>query len=255
VAVPAPEPTPERVDAALDSYLQHQVEQARLAQAQGRWADAALAWEVSSLLRPDDHQIRAAWAHAQRRIDALAEQHRGLAEAARARGDLELATQSYLAMLALDPGRRDAADALRRIERERNRGSLVGRFARAPSLRRQPGDAVAPAVDNTEPGRAANSQREHATLLARQGQLDSAIQMLRESPSLSRDAAHRALLADLYVQKAEALRLQQPGAARVAVEAALALDRRHPAALALLAKLPKVRPAPPAPSAAPATGR
>lgn len=257
VPVPPPEPQTAPADPVLAAYARRQADEALRAQAQGRWADAALAWEVLHLLRPDDEQARRGLAHAQERMLTQAEQHRGRAEAARARGDLEHATQAYLALLALDPGRRDAADALRQIERERNRGSAVGRFARAPTLRRSPADPVAPTLDNTEPGRAANSQREHATLLARQGQLDSAIQMLRESPSLPRDAAHKALLANLYVQKAESLRGQYPQAARTAVEAALALDRRHPAALALLAILPKpglreTAPAAGPPSATPA---
>jgi tetratricopeptide (TPR) repeat protein len=98
---------------------------------------------------------------------------------------------------------------------------------RAAEAEAQPGEAA----------RAANSQREHATMLARQGDLDGAIQLLRDSPALRHDAAHRSLLADLYVQKAESLRQRQPDQARQAVNAALALDRRHPGALALQSQL------------------
>jgi hypothetical protein len=80
-------------------------------------------------------------------------------------------------------------------------------------------------------------------MLARQGDLDGAIQLLRDSPLATTASALRALLADLYVQKAEALKLRQPDAARAAVEAALAIDRRHAGALALQQQLlPATRP-------------
>ena len=76
-------------------------------------------------------------------------------------------------------------------------------------------------------------------MLTRQGDVDGAIQLLRDSPVLRSDPAHRRLLADLYVQRAESLRQRQPDAARQAVDAALALDRRHAGALALQSQLPK----------------
>ena len=68
-------------------------------------------------------------------------------------------------------------------------------------------------------------------------------QLLRDATPTRNDAGQRALLADLYVQKAEALKLRQPDAARAAVEAALAIDRRHAGALALKQQLlPATRP-------------
>lgn len=226
-------------DAQLQGYEKSQAEQAALAESQGRWADAALAWEVLSLLRPDDERTRERLEQARKRIDTLVLEKQNAAVAAHRRGDLDLAALAYLDVLALDPTQRIAADALRQIERDRNRRSLVGRFARPPSARRGIEAEMAASVDSSEPARAANSQREHATMLARQGDVDGAIQLLRDSPALRTDPAHRRLLADLYVQKAEALRARQPDAARQAVDAALALDRRHAAALALQGQLPK----------------
>jgi hypothetical protein len=88
--------------------------------------------------------------------------------------------------------------------------------------------------------------------LARQGDVEAAIQLLRDSPSLRTDPAHKLMLADLYVQKAESLRQRQPEAARAAVDAALAVDRRHAAALALRQQL--TRPHTKVPTT-PATGR
>ncbi|MFT3818693.1 MAG: hypothetical protein QM750_13805 [Rubrivivax sp.] len=207
------------------------------AEAQGRWADAALTWEVLSVLRPQDERVRERLGAARQRIDKLAGERLAAAADAQRRGELDLAVQAYLEVLALDPERRAAADALRQIERERTRRSAVGRFAAPPALRRAAETEPPASTQAGEAARAANSQREHATMLARQGDLDGAIQLLRDSPALRHDAAHRSLLADLYVQKAESLRQRQPDQARQAVNAALALDRRHPGALALQSQL------------------
>lgn len=247
---PAPVPTgdapavtetaaPDVPDAPLQGYERTQAERAASAEAAGQWADAALAWEILSVLRPNDQQVRQRLESARQRIDTLANDRQAAAVAAHRRGDLDGAMQAYLDVLVLDPSRRIAADALRQIERDRTRRSVVGRFARPPAPRRSIEAEMAAAVEPSEPARAANSQREHATLLARQGDLDGAIQLLRDSTAARQDAAHRNLLADLYVQKAETLRQRQPELARQAVEAALALDRRHAGALALQAQLPK----------------
>lgn len=243
-ADPAPgadvaEPLP--ADPPLSDHERLLAARATRAEAQGRWADAALAWEVLGLLRPQDERLAERLAAVRRRIDKLADERLAAAADAQRRGESDLAVQAYLEVLALDPERRAAADALRQIERERTRRSAVGRFttaAPAPAPRRAATEAEpSPTSPAGEAARAANSQREHATMLARQGDLDGAIQLLRDSPSLRHDAAHRRLLADLYVQKAESLRQRQPDLARQAVNAALALDRRHPGALALQSQL------------------
>jgi tetratricopeptide (TPR) repeat protein len=241
--VPGPEARVERPapDVALQTFEEAQVDQARADEARGHWASAALAWEVVTLLRPGDEQARTRLAELRRRIDALASERQAAAEAAQRRGELDAATQAYLEVLALDPRRRAAADALRQIERDRGRRSLVGRFARPVAPRRPDGEMVAP--DTSESGRSANNVREHATMLVRQGDLDGAIQLLRDATATRNDTGQRALLADLYVQRAEALKLRQPDAARASVEAALAIDRRHAGALALQQQLrPATRP-------------
>ena len=235
--VPGPEARVQRPapDVALQTFEEAQVEQARADEARGHWASAALAWEVVTLLRPGDEQARTRLAELRRRIDALARERQAAAEAAQRRGELDTATQAYLEVLALDPSRRGAADALRQIERDRGRRSLAGRFARPVAPRRPDNEMAAP--DAGEAGRSASNVREHATMLARQGDLDGAIQLLRDTPSSRSDSGLRALLVELYVQKAEALKLRQPDAARAAVEAALAIDRRHAGALALQQQL------------------
>ncbi len=231
----AVEPLPS--DPPLPEHERLLADRAARAEAQGRWADAALAWEVLGLLRPRDERLRQHLAAVRQRIDKLAAERLAAATEAQRRGDLDLAVQAYLEVLALDPERRAAADALRQIERERTRRSAVGRFTTALALTAAPRRAPEAEAPSGEAARAANSQREHATMLASQGDLDGAIQLLRDSPALRHDAAHRSLLADLYVQKAESLRQRQPDQARQAVNAALALDRRHPGALALQSQL------------------
>ncbi len=238
-------------DNGLDSFVRAQTQQAAQAEVKGHWAAAALAWETVSLVRPADAQARARLADVRGRIDRLSADRQSAAEAAQRRGDWDAATLAYLDVLALDPTRRSAADALRQIERERNRRSMVGRFARPATVaRRGPAEAEAPAADMGGDGtRSANSVREHATMLVSQGDLDGAIQMLRDAAGRN-PGAHRPMLADLYVQRAESLKQSQPEAARAAAEAALAIDRRHPAALAVLQQLPKPKPRPRAPATA-----
>lgn len=241
-APPAPAPPP--VLAPRHGYEQQQLDLAERAEARGQWAEAALAWEVLNLLRPDDTAVRERLARTRALIAQRVAEQQALALAAQRRGDAEGATQAWLALLALDPSDRAAADALRQAERERNRRSQLGRFARLPLTARRANGAGAasmpsPSAADTDALRAANSQREHATMLARQGDLDGAIALLRDSAAWRTQPAHRALLADLYVRKAEGLKETQPEAARAAVEAALGIDSRHVAALALQAQLPR----------------
>ena len=232
---PAPAPARTDGDEAWLDFEQAQRAQAQSALREGRLADAALGFEVLALLRPDDAGAAAGLVAVQQRVAAEVSDRLPRAEAARKRGELELAAQLYLEVLALAPERADAAEALRTIERERNRRSLASRFARqAPTRRAMTADASPIAV---APRSGTGNQIEHATLLARQGELDAAIALLRGSRATSTDAAASALLADLYVQRASRLMERDPRRARAAAEAALAIDRQHAAALALMRRL------------------
>lgn len=255
---PAPPPAPDGGPVApavtpaapLDAFQQQLQDRAERAEAQGRWAEAALGWEVLGLLRPDDGAVSDRLAAARQQIDAHVARHQAAAQAAQRRGDGQAAMREWLELLALDPTHRGAADALRQIERERSARSQVGRFARPVLPARRPAEpAPAPSPALAEAARSANSQREHATMLARQGDLDGAIALLRDSPQWRSQPAHRSMVVDLYVRKAEATKSTQPEVARRAVEAALAIDARHAGALALQAQL--ARPAAPAPSRSP----
>ena len=249
--VDAPTPTASRAEPPADTRLtdfeRQQVEAAQAAESRGHWAAAVLAWEVLTLVDPDDPSHQARWAAARRQVERLSAERQAAADAAQRRGDLDGAVRAWLEVLALDPGRTQAADALRQIERERTRRTTVGRFAANAATRRGPVEM--PAADGQDQGRSTNSVREHASMLVQQGDLDGAIQLLKDTPPARGDAGLRGLLADLYVQKAESLKQRQPDSARAAVEAALAIDRRHAGALALQQQLPPARPrtSPPAP--------
>lgn len=233
-AAPAPVVVAED-DPVVKAFEQQQQARAMQAEAAGRWGDAVLAWEVLAAVRPDGSAPQRL-ASARERATAAAADRAAAAEGAQRRGELELAAQAWLEVLALDPRRPQAADALRQIERERNRRSMVGRFAKLSPPRNVRADADMSGSGNPA-ARAANTLREHATVMARQGDYDAATQMLRDSPDWRTDVSLRALAADIYAQKAESLRARQPVAARAAVDAALAIDPRHPLALQLQQQL------------------
>lgn len=222
-------------DPVLRAFVQQHQARAEQAEAAGRWGDAVLAWEVLAAVRPTGPASQRL-EQARRRAVAGAGERALAAEAAQRRGDLDAAAQAWLEVLALDAQRPGAAEALRQIERDRNRRSMVGRFAKLSPPRKVSADAELP-VAGMEAARVSNTLREHATVMARQGDFDAATQMLRDSPDWRTDVSLQALAADLYVQKAESLRVRQPAAARAALDAALAIDPRHPAALQLQQQL------------------
>ncbi|AKJ29358.1 tetratricopeptide repeat protein [Caldimonas brevitalea] len=100
---------------------------------QERWAEAAIAWELLVLLRPDVPAYRQRLDEVRRQVEAAAAEHGRRGAAARKRGDLERAAAHYLSVLALQPDDERAADALRAIERERNRRAYLTRSPRGGS--------------------------------------------------------------------------------------------------------------------------
>jgi tetratricopeptide (TPR) repeat protein len=110
------------------------------AQRQGRLADAALAWEVLAALKPQRNEYRERLAATRSQIQSAVDDRLGKATAAHKRGELDGAVQHYLAALALDPTHEAAAEALRAIERERQKRH-AGRLARDPLQRRANGEA------------------------------------------------------------------------------------------------------------------
>jgi hypothetical protein len=133
----------------IEAFERQQRERAEIAQRQGRLADAALAWEVLTALKPQRSEYRERLAATRSQVQAAVEDRLGKAAAAQKRGELDGAVQHYLAVLALEPAHEGAADALRAIERERQKRH-AGRLARDPLQKRSNGE-VDPRVQPPPP--------------------------------------------------------------------------------------------------------
>lgn len=130
-AASVPEVAP-RVGASLSvaAFERAQQERAIRLQKDGQLAEAAATWEVLALLRPEVDEYRERLEQTQSRIDTDTAEHWRKAEQARRKGDLDRAQAQYLLVLQLRPDHAGAADALRSIEKERNRRSYLGRLSR-----------------------------------------------------------------------------------------------------------------------------
>lgn len=195
---------------AVARFEQRQQARAEAAAARGDLAEALLAWEVLSTLRPQRDDYRARQVDLRQRIQTATAERLPRAQAALRRGELDTAAQLFLEVLALNAGDPAAAQGLRQIERERIRRNHVGQFSRDTLMRRAPTDAAArPAPASPRPTARAtprNGDRntvEHASMLASQGELDEAIKLLQAHLAAQRDDAEaRRLLADLQARKA-----------------------------------------------------
>lgn len=200
-AAPTPFAAPASQAAPRPEVLAFEMDQrgtARTAAHEGRWPDAAWAWDIVLALLPQDVEALSGRQMALAHVQAEVAERLPLAKAARSRGQADLAGRLYLEILALAPGHVEAANALRTIERERSRHQAVGGFARAP---------VAPDPSRSEARARASARQldlEHASLLASQGDLDAAITLLWPEPaSLPTGAGSRRLLAELLLQRAD----------------------------------------------------
>lgn len=237
-------PLPSTAQSPNASFERKQRDRAAQATRQGRHGEAALIWEVLTVLRPDAAEYRERLAESRRQADAAAADRLQRGAAARQRGELDAATQQYLAALALQPDQPQAAEALRAIERDRNKRNFLGKFSRLTLTRRSMAEATMPTAA------AETNELEHASILASQGDLDDAIAVLEKRVAADRrDDSARLLLADVYVQKAEKLAPRDRKGAAAAVDRALKLDAANSRALALQKQ---VKASPPPAAAAPA---
>jgi len=230
-------------DATHSAFEQQELDRAKLMSRQNRLAEAAQSWEVLTVLRPDvaSYAERLASTRAQ-----MARTAADLAVSARQsakRGALDEAAQQYLALLALQPGDTAAADALRAIERERNKRDFLGRYSRLTLAGRMSGGAT---LSDGAAANALSAERndlEHAAMLAGQGEYDDAIALL--SPRLKarvKDEAARSLLADVYFQKAQADVSGNKPAVISLLDKCLQLNPKHAGARARLAQLKPAAP-------------
>ena len=198
VALPPAAPAPQSL------YESQQRERALAFVRQRRLADAAITWELLTVLRPDAAEYRDRLADVQRQIDAAVAERLPRAAQAAQRGEIDNATQLYLAILALQPLDEPAAEALRSLERERNKRHHLGKFSHSTLTRRSLAEAEVPTSVGSG-GLAGRSDIEHAALLAGDGEFDDAIGLLERRLVLDpKDSAARRLLADVHCRKAEA---------------------------------------------------
>lgn len=156
--LPPPPPAPPRA-ARSDpvAVFERDVQQHAQRQAQRAcWADAAVAYEILTVLRPDTPTYRQQLDEVRRQINALLPPLLERAAAARRRGELAAAERSYLDALALQPDHAQSLAALREIDIERNRragaGSPTARLlppAPARSVATRKGALVKPAAART----------------------------------------------------------------------------------------------------------
>jgi type II secretory pathway component HofQ len=147
---PAPPAAPPAVAAAptaVVAFEERTREHAEAGVREGRLAQAADDWEILTVLRPENADYRERLEALRARIELEANAHLQRAQQASRRGDVEAATAQYAAVLALQPQQRQAADALRAIERERNRRTVLGKPAAANAGRR--GGVDTPATAGT----------------------------------------------------------------------------------------------------------
>jgi tetratricopeptide (TPR) repeat protein len=219
-----PRVTPVAPARAVDDFERAQAARAAAAEQQGRLAEAEIALEALTALRPQrqDYAERLRVLH--QRIERAAAEAvaRGLEE--QRRGDVDRAARSFLQALALRPGHAVAAEALRAIERERNQRNFVGRFARN-TLRLVSKEGTAPPAPISPSD---STLVEHASLLASQGEIDAAIG-LAAKPAEQRqaDPLLRRLVADLYFRKAQSLEPQRRGEVIDWLQRSLKLDPEH----------------------------
>lgn len=207
-ALPEPAPTPVASpgpgeSAALASFEHLQREKALDAARQERWAEALWAWDVVLALKPQDPAALAQRAQAQSAASAAAAQAHARARQAKQRSDADAAVRAYLDVLVISPGDTAAADGLREIERQRSqRGNVL---AQRPSMawtdpRPGPGNSGGAAARDP----AEDQALEHASLLATQGDLDSAIALLSPLAAGERSGpAVRSSLGELFWRQAQ----------------------------------------------------
>ncbi|HSW27259.1 MAG TPA: hypothetical protein VLJ62_31170 [Burkholderiaceae bacterium] len=249
--LPPDDPAPSSAAEALAAFERQQRDAADAAARQGHWIDAVWAWDIVLALRPRDADAARRRALAVEAINAALPERLARARAARSRGDIDAAARAYLDVLALAPDHAAAADALREIERERVRRYQLGQPSRAVMARRAPANASARSATVEE-----RTEIEHASMLASQGDLKSAIAILQPLAGPRRGSATlRALLADLYLLQAEQLAATDRAGAIAALERSLQADPSQQQAAQRLRQLREAPGSAAAPGAAAAPSR
>lgn len=143
-AEPLALPLPGQQEQAIGRFEGEQRVRALQFEDEGQWADAAWTWEVLVVLRPAHAPYRERAAALRQRIALAVAEQLERAQAAQRRGAPDQAATHYLRALALQPDHAQAADALRALERERNRRLYLGKPSRLTIQRRDGLEAAPP---------------------------------------------------------------------------------------------------------------
>ncbi|MEO8152568.1 MAG: hypothetical protein ABI605_05815 [Rhizobacter sp.] len=215
----------------LRAFEKQQAERATASEQQGDLLDAATAWDVLTLLNPGEYQPRLA--AVQKQIDARVQELLPRARQERTRGDATAAEQTYLGVIALQPQNKEAADALRAIERARIRQEHLLKASRTlpPAEVGGKRPATLPVASNP-------LLMEQASNLASQGELDEAIELMSgQFKTVPGDTAARDLLADLLYKKAQGLQPKDSAATQATLKRCVQVSPKHASCKALLASL------------------
>lgn len=187
--------------APSDPLERHLLARAQEAMAREDWFDATMYWEILQLVRPEMPEYARQLQKSQARADAEAASQLRAAEAARGRGEMELARVAYLKALRFDPDDQTALAGLRAIEKSQmavvfpTRAKLVNTVPRPGNQQARPQAA---------PYTGVRQQLDLGILLFRQGDYASSIQILekclRDDPQ---DETARRYLADAHQQLAQ----------------------------------------------------
>ncbi|SEL36279.1 hypothetical protein SAMN05216359_10836 [Roseateles sp. YR242] len=181
----APDAAPTVPRGPMGDFELGQFQRAKDLEQKGQLAEAAWAWEVLTVLRPQDTGYRDRLAAVQAQIDAGVTDRLQKGQQAQAKGDLDGATLQYLTALSLQPDNAKAADALRAIEKDRNKRAYLGTPSRI-SLRRTQAEpkpltaAQAKAVAAKEAAREAKEAKDAAKEVAAK---DAAAKMAVKEPA------------------------------------------------------------------------
>ena len=217
------------------AFEQRQRERAKDLTRQGVFGEAAVAWEVLTLLRPDIDEYAENLRRIRSRIETRVAQRLQAADLARRRGENDQAAQLYLQVLADDPLNSQAAEALRATERERNKRNFLGKLSRLTLTRSAMADA---AQSRPAPPPADRNDLEHASLLMHQAEYTEAIRLLeRYVKVFPQDEAGRKALAEACFQSAERKLANEPKTAQSLLQRAVKLDPAHDQAARRLQQL------------------
>ncbi|MBB3193263.1 hypothetical protein [Roseateles terrae] len=184
----APDAPPPVARGPVGEFELAQYQRAKDLEQKGQLAEAAWAWEVLTVLRPQEPSYRERLIAVQGQVDAGVAERMQKAQQAQAKGDLDGATQHYLTALSLQPDNAKAADALRVIEKERNRRSYLGTPSRITLRRGAEGKPMTPAQAKAAAVKEAREAKEAAAREAREAK-ETAAREAREAKEAARLAA------------------------------------------------------------------